>query len=122
MRCPVSPNHYLERLHQMPGPSPASAGHSPLIHGLTLCWRGSQLRRPCVFSGIRSSPAVAFLVPSMDSPMWDLGPRLSPESVTDSAQAVGAHTPVPDLLLWVFPYFRLWVLCVCLCPYTLTLE
>lgn len=91
-------------------------------HGLTLCWRGSQLRRPCVFSGIRSSPAVAFLVPSMDSPMWDLGPRLSPESVTDSAQAVGAHTPVPDLLLWVFPYFRLWVLCVCLCPYTPTLE
>lgn len=76
----------------------------------------------CVFSGIRSSPAVAFLVPSMDSPMWDLGPRLSLESVTDSAQAVGAHTPVPDLLLWVFPYFRLWVLCVCLCPYTLTLE
>lgn len=47
-----------------------------------------QLRRPCVFSGIRSSPAVAFLVPSMDSPMWDLGPRLSLESVTDSAQAV----------------------------------
>lgn len=114
MRCPVSPNHYLERLHQMPGPSPAGAGHSPLIHGLTLCWRGSHLRRPCVFSGIRSSPAVAFLVPSMDSPMWDLGPRLS--------QTVGAHIPVPDLLLWVFPYFRLWVLCVCLCPYTLTLE
>lgn len=88
----------------------------------TLCWRGSQLRRPCVFSGIRSSPIVAFLVPAMDSPMWDLGPGLSPESVTGSAQAVGAHTPVPDLLLWVSPCFRLWVLCVCLCPYTLTLE
>lgn len=119
MCCPVSPNHYLERLHQMPGPSPAGAGHSPWTHPVL---EGQSAEETLFFSGIRSSPAVAFLVPSMDSPMWDLGPRLSPESVTDSAQAVGAHTPVPDLLLWVFPYFRLWVLCVCLCPYTLTLE
>lgn len=36
----------------------------------------------------------------MDSSVWDLGPGVSPESVIGSAQALGAHTPVPDLLLW----------------------
>lgn len=76
MRCPVSPNHYLERLRQMPGPSPAGAGHSPLIHGLTPCWRGSQLRT----------------VSSVESDLPQLWPSLSPPWTLQCGTSVpGSH-------------------------------
>lgn len=111
MQCPVSPSHCPERLHQMPGPSPAGAGHSPLIHGLTLCWRGGQLRRPCVFSGIRFSPAVAFLVPSMDSPVWDLGLSLTLPRLQEPTHLSLTHCSGSS-------HISLCGSCVCVCALT----
>lgn len=92
----------LSRL--LPSDAWASSGRCLDTHRLyvdsQLCWR--ELRRPRVFRGIRPSQLGPSSSP-MDSSVWDLGPGLSPESVIGSAQAVGAHAPVPDLLLWSPP-------------------
>lgn len=75
-------------------------GHSPFIHGLTPVLERWLADGDPVSSVESDLPQLGPSLSPMDSPMWDLGPGLSPESVIGSSQAIGAHVPVPDLLLW----------------------